>query len=174
MCLSVTYVPKNHEESLVIPVWKEMFKKIINYYTPYYNAKCDNNGLLYKDNLYSIRSERFNYQTESEDKSHSRKFYYYGDILEHHVVHSYYEKPDFKTSFVSEIFSSYAIGVAAYGDSNDVGSIALYIPELDKSKLKGKRANYLKNNEHKISDLMKLFPSLDKLKNDFQILGFKF
>jgi hypothetical protein len=177
MCLFVTHVPASYKRSLVIPVWKEMKLRDGVYYTPFQGKKTDADGCLFNsERIYNYRNNCFNYAVGD---IHNSDFYYYHDMLSSHIVHSYYDKP--KRCSITKILAAYAIGVVAYGYGNrnnlnttHVGSVGLYLPKLDESKLKRKRVNYLKNNEHNILDLMKLFPTFEEKEEDFKSLGFKF
>jgi hypothetical protein len=146
----------------------------VGYYTPFQAVSADCNGCIF--NADPIYSYRFNYHKSTNIISSNEIGYYYNDSLTSHIVHSYYDKPNGRS------LNAYAIGVVAYGYVSlcrtnasliNVGSIALYIPLLDKSKFKRKRINYLKNNEHNILELVNLFPKMKEKKEDFEVLGFK-
>jgi hypothetical protein len=157
MCLYVREVPASPKNAIVVKTKKDLCRDILLYEdssfrTPYLNYKVPSNGLIINHKKYSLKN------------------IFYDDRITGHCVHSYYRKPIFSCN----LYTSYAIGVIAYGIYKDVGSIALYIPNADVDstpKMKTEILKYLKGKNHKMSDIFNFFPKLKNRIDCFKAIG---
>lgn len=153
-------VPASPKNAIVVKTKKDLCRDVLLYEdssfrTPYLEYKVPSDGLIINKKKYSLKNV------------------YYDDRITGHCVHSYYKKPIFSSNL--NLYNSYAIGVVAYGN-NDVGSIALYIPDADvdsTSKMKIEILKRLNGETHKMSDIFKIFPRLKNRIDCFKAIGIK-
>jgi len=144
MCLYVKEIPFN-KYSLVVKSykWLDNYDGVLR--TPWKDVIVPKNGLLIN--------------RKGVDKPLYNNHALYGE-----AVHAYSSKIT-----RTNTYNSFSIGIIAYGDNNDVGSIALYIPICDKNKYRSKlltKALTKISNRYKLKSdktlILSYFPELEE------------
>lgn len=118
MCLYVREIPKNSTNGRIVKSFKEMYHTTNNTFITPYQAAAPLSGWLYAP----IGARKGMWD--------SKKLILHSAIYE--GVHSFQYNTRTSPSLYNNIFTSYAIGVAAYGHI-DLVSALLYIPRLGNS-----------------------------------------
>ncbi len=160
MCMFVTHVPT--ENSITLKVKKCLRQVGGRLLTPYYYAAVKSNGLIVAKDL-------------------RKRSFYYGQIVGQGLIHSctfnsFQTKSRILQDFNDfvEQHTAYAIGVKCYGlfshkfdetlKSDNVGSIAIYIPKADCSMEETKLARISALESNNLDKIIEFFPELEDIK----------
>lgn len=143
MCLYVT----SRKKKLVLKVFKYLYDDQFGLMTPFRMAQVPDDGLL-------VPAPGTTNQIKKDESVH-------GGYI-HSFVNKSKDENDKDIGW--EMFTAYAICVEAYGNNNDVVSLALYIPNADKTKKKNdNRKVAALNKARSRKDIVKIFPKLKEL-----------
>lgn len=147
MCLVIKKLPSTKQDGRVVQCHKSLVLMANGVYcTPCYYGAVDKNGFLFPK------------------KQSERKNFYFDTRIEGGFIHAHIRKKD--TYWLdSEIYPSYAFGVAAYG-LDDLVCRGLYIPDVDSTRSYEEKKQKIKllKSYPSPSALLKAFPELVRIK----------